>query len=160
MTSHQRIRADDHNSPDIIWSSMLILQKVKSEHLLLGHSSKLLFVAPAFEMNKQASLGLLRTPFHCFLIHTPNLINLMEMLPLLNCLQNRGLWAKGQNPKLQVVTQSPAPPATRAVPMGATLRPALKLHGWEGASHCEWPREYNEEGKKWTCGSSGLLKSL
>lgn len=155
MTSHWRIRVDDHNSSDIIWSSMLILQKVKSEHLLLGHSSKLLFISPAFEMNKEASLGLLRTPFHGFLIHTPNLINLMEMLPLLNCLQTRGLWEKGQNPKLQVVTQSPAPP-----PMGATLRPALKLHGWAGASHCEWPREYNGEEKKWTCGSSGLFKSL
>lgn len=65
---------------------MVILQKVKSEHLLLGPSSKLLFIAPAFEMNKPASLGLFRIQFHFFLTHTPHLINQMEMLTLLNYL--------------------------------------------------------------------------
>lgn len=50
----------------------------------------------------------------------------MEMFTLLNCLQNGGPWAQGQNPKLQVVTQSAAPPAMSAAPMGATPRPALK----------------------------------
>lgn len=43
----------------------------------------------------------------------------MEMLTLLNCWQNRGPWTQGQNPKLQAVSQSPAPPSSPEMGPGA-----------------------------------------
>lgn len=135
MTLIWRIGLDDHNSPSVIWPSLLILQKVKSKHQLLGHTSKLLFIAPAFEINKQANLAILRTQFHIFLIPTTNLVNVIKVLALLNCLQNEVCGPRRRIPssKLWLKPQLLLPCTVGSNPKTSPEAAA----GWEGASHCK-----------------------